>query len=273
MTRRDWVRDAHARLARAGVEAPRLEAQLLAACALGIERSQLLPHLEEPMSNTKEAHELLGRRLEGEPLAYLRGHREFFGREFRVGPGVLVPRHETETLVEVLLRLAPPGARVLDVGTGSGCIAVSAKLERPDLDVVAIDRSFAALRWADENRRALRAAIGLVRGDLVSPFPSRSFDVIASNPPYVARTDPLPAEVSQWEPAEALWAGDDGLAVFSRLAHETPRVLEAGGLLILEVGRGQSDAVIKEFKAKGWRHVETTPDLTGIPRILTLRMP
>lgn len=273
MTRSEWIRVAEDRLALAGVEAPRLEAQLLAATALELERSQLLPRLGEPMANRATADQLLERRLEGEPLAYIRGVREFFGRPFHVGPGVLVPRHETETLVEVLLGAAPIGATVLDVGTGSGCIAITAKLERPDLRVAGIDVSPDALRWAIRNREELGADVDLLAGDLVAPLRDQSIHVIATNPPYIAHADPLPREIAEWEPPGALWAGEGGFACYMRLAREAPRILDKGGLLVAEVGMGQSERVRDLFEVAGWEHVGTASDLGGIPRVVTLRMP
>jgi len=273
MTSREWVHAAESRLAAVGIEAPRLEAQLLAAYALEIDRSRLLPRLDDPMHAAESADRLLARRLAGEPLAYIRGVREFYGRSFRVGPGVLVPRHETETLVEALLRLAPPGARVLDVGTGSGCIALTASAERPDLRVAGIDRSPDALRWARANRQDLGLSVELVLGDLVSPFRDHAFDVLATNPPYIAQRDPLPNEIARWEPPEALWAGEDGLACYARLAREAPRVLVPGGVVLAEVGHTQSVPVVELFETAGCQLLETLPDLAGIPRVVALRVP
>lgn len=273
MTRRDWIRAAERRLAEAGFDAARMESQLLAAAAIGVERSHLLPQMDAPWSDTSSADELLERRLAGEPLAYLLGVREFFGRPFLVGPGVLVPRHETETVVEVLLRAVPEGARVLDIGTGSGCIAATLALERGDLTVVGIDVSTDALAYALANRDALGASVGLVAGDLATPFRARSFQAIATNPPYVALDDPLPRDVAEWEPAGALWAGEDGLAVYRRLSVEAGRVLEPGGVLVAEIGHGQGDAVAGLFGAAGWEVLDTVADLSGVPRAATLRVP
>jgi len=268
MTVHDWVRAAGARLAIAGVDASRLEAQLFAAHAQGMDRTSVLAH---PGALTPAlADELLERRLAGEPLAYILGYREFYGRRFSVNPSVLIPRQETETLVEAVLQTAQSGARVLDVGTGSGCIAITLKLERPDLSVTAVDISEAALATARENSTDLGADVAFHYSDLFSDV-SGAFDVIVSNPPYVADEALLSREIREHEPPIALFAGPDGMHLYGRMAETARPPLVAGGCLVVEVGDGMGDEVQAIFEVSGWQVVGVHPDLGGMPRALALR--
>ncbi|HVL39369.1 MAG TPA: peptide chain release factor N(5)-glutamine methyltransferase, partial [Fimbriimonadaceae bacterium] len=212
----EWVRTAERRLASAGVESSRLEAQMLAAHVLGVERSWLLAHPEAEV-NDLAGEVLLQRRESHEPLAYILGWREFYGRRFRVTPAALIPRQETEMLVDAVCELAPvPGSRVLDLGTGSGCIAISVKLERPDLILTASDVSPGALEVAEWNATELEASVELVLSDGFQALQGRVFDVIVSNPPYVALDEALPRDVVEWEPRQALFAGHTGLEFYKR---------------------------------------------------------
>ena len=272
MTVADWTRDASARLRDAGYEGARIEAEMILGHALGLSRSQILAHAGDAFAHGGAASALLDRRLAGEPLAYILGRREFFGRTFRVGPGVLVPRHETEVLVQAALDSLPASARVLDLGTGSGCIAATLALERPDLRVTAVDRSPAALTIAASNFEALSAPVQLVLGDACTPFAGGAFDAIVTNPPYVGDHDPLPRDVAEWEPPEALFAGPSGLDFYQRLAAEAPRVLVASGWLLGEVGDGQASAVGEVFAAAGWSVADPVPDLGGMERVVRAQM-
>ena len=215
------------------------------------------------------ADELLVRRLSGEPLAYILGYREFFSRRFSVDPSVLIPRQETETLIAPALRLARPGSRVLDLGTGSGCLAVTLKLERPDLEVCAVDISEAALAVARTNAEQLEANVSFCRSDLFEAVLG-TFDVIVSNPPYIAAEAPLPREIREYEPPEALFAGSDGMAIYTRIAASSAP-LAGDGHLIVELGDGMGGSVQGVFQANGWRTEEIVRDLGGTPRGLIVR--
>ncbi len=262
MTVGEWVRQATARLERAGIEAARLEAQLLAAHVELQDRSWVLAHPEAPLAE-HAAEGLLQRRESGEPLAYILGWREFYGRRFAVDRRVLIPRHETETLVEAALGFA--GGRVLDVCCGSGCVGLTLALERPEWRVVLSDVSPDALAVAERNRTDLRARATLVYCDLVGGL-SGPFDLVVSNPPYVGRGDALPREVADFEPALALYAEEDGLHIYRRMAAELPRVMAPEGVLLTEIGDGMEDAVAGCFGA--WRRLGSWRDALGTVRAL-----
>jgi release factor glutamine methyltransferase len=263
----DWIREALERLTAAGVEEPKLDAQLLAARVLGQDRSWVLAHPEAEIP--RGAEDLLERRVAREPLAYILGHREFFGRVFAVEPGVLVPRQETETLVEVALEGL--GGKVLDVGTGSGCLAVTIKLERPQWMVAACDVSQVALRVARYNAETLGATVHVTRSDLFEAFAGIQFGLIVSNPPYIPEGEQLQPEVGLFEPGEALFAGADGLAVYRRLAGEAAPFLTPWGHLVVELGDGMSSSVTALFEERAWTLVEIRNDLGGVPRAAVFR--
>jgi len=183
----------------------------------------------------------VARRRRGESLQYITGRAHFFGEVVRVGPGCLVPRPETELLVERALNGLVANARLLDLATGSGCIALAIGRQRPDCRIVATDISTAALRWARKNLR--RTGVELRRGDLFAPVAGELFDCICCNPPYVETQAILPSDVRGREPDEALFAGTDGLATIRHLLAEAPAHLLTGGRLILEIGAGQGEAV------------------------------
>jgi release factor glutamine methyltransferase len=267
----EWVRQAGERLAAAGIEAARLEAQMLAAHVLGVQREWVLAHGDHDFPDL-EGEALLQRRQAHEPLAYILGGREFFGRTFGVGPGVLVPRHETETLVEAALEWIDerPGAHtVLDLGAGSGCIAVTVALERPRLQVTGTDVSPKALERARENAERLGTRVEWILSDAFAGLAGRRFDLILTNPPYLGLHEALPRDVADFEPAEALFAGPSGLEFYELLADEASLHLEDGGALLAELGHGQADAVERLFGERGWHVHETRKDLSGTPRVLT----
>ena len=276
---RSW---AMAELRRGGVEAPDLTADILVAHTLGWDRVRVLSHPEIPLGEDARLRlvSLVHRRIAGEPLQYLTGEQEFYGLAMHVTPSVLIPRPETEILVEKALQLAAESAlwagHFIDVGTGSGCIAVAIAHELPRARVWAVDCSGSALRVARLNALRHRTAerVCLVRGDLLECFPLRpGFEFVLSNPPYVAlaESDNLPPEVRNHEPHEALFAGTSGLDVCRRLIPAAAPLLVPGGYLLMEIGAGQAEAVISMARRQGLIEAETLRDLRGIPRCLVLR--
>ena len=223
--------------------------------------------------------ELTNRRATHEPVAYITGVREFYGREFQVTPAVLTPRPETEILVETAVSLMPSSlllgseSVIVDVGTGSGCIAITLALECMSTHVVATDVSREALAIARANAAALGARVEFVNVPLIPP--GIQPDLIVSNPPYIPESDraSLPADVRDFEPAEALFAGPDGLDVIRQLVPAAFHALKPEGRLIMEIGAGQADAVAGIVKAAGFERPYVTSDLQGIPRIVVARKP
>lgn len=260
-----------------GLPSSRLDAEVLLADVLGVDRMRLYTHFDQPLGKDELAayRERIKRRLGGESVAYLTGRREFWSLPFQVDARVLVPRPETEGVVEAALaalagRRAPT---VADVGTGSGAIACAIAHERPDARVVAVDRSADALAVAAANARALEVEVELLEGDLLAPLgPFAPLDAICSNPPYVADGDwdALPPEVKR-EPRGALLAGADGLDALRRLVDGAPPLLAPGGALILEVGAGQARQVAELMRARGFATVEVRKDLAGIERVVVAR--
>jgi release factor glutamine methyltransferase len=238
---------------------------VLVAHLAGRDRSWVLAHPDAP--GPEGLDDLVARRAAGEPLAYLLGWREFAGHRFEVRPGVLVPRQETETLVEAVLD--GPGGTVLDVGTGTGCLAVTIKLARPNWLVAAVDVSRTAVRLARANAQRLGAEVFVVRGDLLTAFHGQRFAVIVSNPPYVRLDADLPRDV-RWEPPEALFAGPDGLGAYRRLAEQARGRLVPWGRLVVEIGDDMEAAVAEVFAGQGWTVQAVRPDLAGRPRAMTL---
>lgn len=268
----EWLRQATTRLDVAGIEAPRLEAQVLAAHVLHVDRSWLLAHPEHDFPELA-GEALLQRREAREPLAYLTGYREFHGREFGVDPSVLIPRHETEELIEAALEVGPAEGsyQVLDLGTGSGILAVTLKLDRPDWDVTAVDVSPEALSTASANARFHNAKVRLLHSDAFSALLGESFDLIVTNPPYIGHDEPLEPEVREHEPHTALFSGPTGLEFYERLAKEAPAHLEDGGRLLMEVGHRQASDVVDLFEKAGWQHETTRRDLSGVERVVGMR--
>jgi release factor glutamine methyltransferase len=267
-------------LARARVAgAARLDAQQLLAHHLGRPRAWLLAHDDEPIpaAAAAAADADLARRLAGVPLAYLTGEREFFGLMLEVGPDVLVPRPETEELVEWALELAPsaPQPTLIDLGTGSGAIALAFKQRAPQFEVTATDASAAALAIAQRNAARLKLELRWLLGDwwqaLERTQPER-FGLVVSNPPYIAEGDPhLPA--LRHEPAAALVAGGDGLAAIRVIVDGAVAHLAAGGWLLLEHGFSQGEAVRALLGGAGFVDVQTRADLAGLPRCTGGRRP
>jgi release factor glutamine methyltransferase len=262
-----------------GSPTPRLDAELLIGHALGLERIRLYTSFERPLAEPELAaiRALLERRGRREPVAYVLGRWGFHGLDLAVDERVLVPRPETEVLVDrclVLLR-GREAPHVLDVGTGSGAIALALKAARPDAGVTACDVSDEALQVARANAEALELELELVRSDLLAGLGGRRFDLIASNPPYVADRDidGLEPEVARFEPRVALTAGADGLDVLRRLAAAAPSALRPGGWLVCECGAGQAEAVSELMAAAGAQETAVDPDLAGIDRVVAGRWP
>jgi release factor glutamine methyltransferase len=268
---RDALDSAVVAITAAGSTTPRLDAELLLAEALGVDRARLLTDrdLEVTGPPVRRFQELVRRRsAEREPVAYLLGRRGFRRIELAVDPRVLVPRPETELLVEVALDL-PQGARVADVGTGSGAVALALKQERPDLDVLATDLSADALAVARANAARLGLDVAFVHADLLDGVPG-PLDAVLSNPPYVADADALPPDVARHEPHAALFGGPDGLDVVRRLV---PQAAAAAPFVALEVGAGQAEAVEGLLRDAGLGATARLPDLAGVERVVTGRRP
>lgn len=255
-----------------------LEAKVLLLRAAALSEERYLAAPERPCPPRAEAYfrRLLARRLAGAPLAYLAGTKEFWSIPFEVTPSVLVPRPETEVLVEKVLELSTRDEEtIVDVGTGSGCIAVALAKELPKARIEAVDVSERALRVARRNAARHRARhIEFRRSDLLSAYRGTGarFDFIVSNPPYVSRRewDALPADVRDFEPRRALLAGESGLELVERLVRRAGAFLEPGGYLIFEIGEGQRDRVLGLF-GRRWTEIETAWDLAGKPRVITAR--
>jgi release factor glutamine methyltransferase len=252
-------------------DSPRLDAELLLGQALGVPRASLAAHPESAVCEATQRRfaRLLARRAAGEPIAYLLGTREFWSLPLRVTPAVLVPRPETELLVERALSLenAAGALRVLDLGTGSGAIALALAAERPDWRLTAVDISAEALNVAKDNARALNCAgIDWRRGSWFDAVPGRRFDLIVSNPPYVAAGDPVLGQLAA-EPQLALASGPTGLEALSAIIDKSGAHLHAHGTLILEHGRAQAAAVAALLARHGFTEIRTHIDFSGNPRV------
>jgi release factor glutamine methyltransferase len=269
----ECLRRASEQLRAASVVNDVLDAQTLLAHALGQDRTYLIVQFNQPVAPEQQArfHALIERRAMGEPLQYITGRQEFFGLEFEVGPDVLIPRPETELIVEETIRLAQSSSPViLDLCTGSGCIAVALAREVQDARVAASDRSTAALRIARRNAARHNLDVAFVASDLLDAFAPHPFaDFITCNPPYVAAHElpSLQREVREWEPRIALTDFGDGLGFYRRL----PSRLRAGGCLLCELGYTQSAAVAALADPAVWEPPRLLDDLQGIPRTLVLK--
>ena len=257
------------------ISEPRFTAELLLCHALGCERVYLFAHPEQELREVEWLHygRYLDQRMRGKPLQYITHQQEFFGREFRVTSDVLIPRPETELLVETVLRMnRNTGEIAIDVGTGSGAIAVTLARDS-GLRVIGADISIAALEVARSNAEGLQANVEFVAADLLDSFADDSAGVVICNPPYVPEADrgSLQREVRDWEPAIALFGGADGTDFYKRLIPQSARVLKRGGVLAMEIGFGQAEAASQ--LADGWRDVHVIPDLAGIPRVLVCEKP
>lgn len=271
--------DALRQAASAGLD--RLDAQMLLLHALGRsphDRAWLIAHDSDPLAPERSARwtELLQRRQQGEPVAYLLGEKEFGGLTLQVDARVLVPRPDTEVLVDWALDALPqPGAtapRLLDLGTGSGAIALTIARRRPDAQVTATDASADALTVAQANAQRLGLPVRFAQGAWLAAVPGERFDVIASNPPYIAEGDPHLAALTH-EPISALTAGPDGLDDIRLIVAQAPAALNPGGWLLLEHGHDQAAAVREQLGAQGFEAVSSRTDLAGIERCSGGRWP
>ncbi|MBI3223110.1 MAG: peptide chain release factor N(5)-glutamine methyltransferase [Nitrosomonadales bacterium] len=251
----------------------RIEVQCLLQAVLQVNRAWLLTHAEQPLDDQQQARyaALLERRLCGEPIAYLLASREFYGLAFKVTPDTLIPRHETELLVELALQRMPQlqKCRVLDLGTGSGAIALSIAHARPDAEVVAVDVSAAALAVAQDNAQHLQVNNAtLLHSDWFSALQGECFDVIVSNPPYIAAGDAhLEQGDLRFEPLAALASGADGLRDIRRIVATAQHHLKAGGWLLFEHGYDQAAAARALLQQAGFAEVFSARDLAGIERV------
>jgi release factor glutamine methyltransferase len=261
-----------ARLQAAGCETPGLDAEVLLAHALGTRRVRLRSHPEDVPEQTAHARYLamIGRRASGEPLAYIVGYKDFWTLRLAVSPAVLVPRPETEMLIERALALRPePAARVLDLGTGSGAIALAVATERPHWDVTATDVSPDALNVARANAASHSLSrVQFLSGSWFEPLGECRFNLVMSNPPYIGAAEAeLMSVTLGYEPRLALSPGSDALASLRTIVHTAPPHLEHGGWLVLEHGATQAADVARELVVRGFRHVRSHRDLAGHERM------
>ena len=253
----------------AAVGVPRLTAEVLLGHAMHRERVYLYAHPEQELREVEWLHygRYLHERLQGKPTQYITKRQEFYGRDFRVTPDVLIPRPETEHVVQAALPFAREARRILDVGTGSGALAVTLQLET-GAEAFATDISAAAALVAADNAQRLGARVAVAVCDLMDGIAGGSVDMVVSNPPYVPRKDRegLQREVRDFEPDVALFGGENGFEIYERIVRDAPRVLRPGGVLVMELGFGSCNRVTELLG--GWKDVHVEPDLAGIPRVI-----
>jgi len=266
----------------ANVPSPRLNAETLLMFTLASDRAYLYAHPELELTNEEltRYHEALDQRTKGVPAQYITGHQEFWGLDFIVSPAVLIPRPETEHAVETALHLLMDSdlrsPRVLDVGTGSGCIALALASELSNAEIHACDVSPAALEIAEANAARLEMSerVQFHASDLLAKIPADlAFDLIISNPPYVAErdADSVEAQVRRFEPHNAVFGGETGLDVYQRLVPQARERLAANGWLVMEIGAGMEDDI--RALLRGWEEIGTVADLQGIPRVIAAKRP
>jgi release factor glutamine methyltransferase len=277
MQLRHAIQSAEQRLEAAHVGSPRMNAELLAMFVLGCDRAYLYAHSERPLTKDEIARydDALGERARGVPAQYITGHQEFWGMDLIVAPAVLIPRPETEHVIETVLELArdrPPG-NVVDVGTGSGCIALALAKEFPQTRIHATEISAEALEIARANaaRHQLQGRVQFHETDLLAGIEEGAFDYVVSNPPYIGEweADSVEAQVRRFEPRLALFAGHSGLEVFARLIPQARKALQPGGWLVMEMGHSGRERVGELLK--GWEEIRITNDLQGIARVVAAR--
>jgi release factor glutamine methyltransferase len=267
------------RLETADVGSPRLNAEVLLMFVLGVNRAYLYAHPERELTPEEGTRydEVLAQRATGMPSQYITGHQEFWGLDFVVSPAVLIPRPETEHLVETVLELARavPQPKIVDVGTGSGAIALSLAHELKTAEVYAVDLSADALEIARANaaRLQLEGRVKFAQSDVLSSLSEHDFDFVVSNPPYVGfdEADKVQKSVRDFEPRVAVFAGERGLDVIAPLIAQAHAALKSGGWLAMEIGYSMRDAVVSLLDPSLWDDVRVVPDLQGIPRVIAGR--
>ncbi len=277
MQLRQAIQTAVQRLQDAHVGSPRMNAELLAMFVLGCDRAYLYSHGDRALTKDETASydDALGERARGVPAQYITGHQEFWGLDLIVSPVVLIPRPETEHLIETVLELARDRVphRMVDVGTGSGCIALALAQEFPQAEVHATELSPEALEIARANaaRHQLQQCIQFHHTDLLAGMKEGAFDYVVSNPPYIGEweADSVEAQVRRFEPRQALFAGPSGLEMFARLIPQARNVLQPGGWLVMEMGHSSRDRVCELLK--DWEEIRVVNDLQGIARVVAAR--
>jgi release factor glutamine methyltransferase len=272
-TIREALDEATSQLVQSGMQSPRRDAELLLLHIAKLSRAELIAHPERVLSaeESSQFQAAIARRKLSEPIQYITGEREFYGLRFLVTPDVLIPRPETEHLVEAALNLVPAAEpfQIIDVGTGSGAIAIALAVARPQASIFALDISPAALEVAKTNAAAHAVGSRIVfrESDLLAGVTAESCDMVVSNPPYIAdhERESLDLEVAQYEPASALFAGPTGLEIYQRLIPQAAQALRRGGWLLMETGEGQDSQL--RLLLEGWSNVSFVADLQGIPRI------
>jgi len=286
VTLREILTSAVSRLTAASTPSPRMNAELLLMFTLECDRAYLHAHPERELNAEEQGRydEALAERVRGVPAQYITGHQEFWGMDLIVTPAVLIPRPETEHVIETVLRLASAGEgprpastlalRIVDVGTGSGCIALALAKELPRAEIHATDISPAALEIArvDAARHQLEGRVRFHETDLLQGFESNAFDFVVSNPPYVGESeeDQVQLEVRKFEPRQAVFAGATGLEVIALLIPQARSVLKPGGSLVMEISGTIAEGV--RGLLAGWNDVHITNDLQGIPRVISARV-
>ena len=276
MTLSEVVRRSTEWLAGKGSDTPRLDAEVLIGHALGLQRIELYTEADRPLTEDElaECRALIARRGEMEPVAHITGRRAFGRLDLEVTPDVLVPRPDTEVVVDLVVEMAPEGARIVDWGTGSGAIALSVADLRADVTVTGLERSPAALAVAQRNldaHPALEGRVRLLQSDGMAAVAGDRFDVVVSNPPYLVPADLERYPALRHEPEQALVAGPVGTEDHERVIREAADVLDPGGVAVLEVGEGQHDAVVAFLLTHGFADCITRPDLAGIVRVVAGR--
>lgn len=273
------------RLTAEHVPSPRMNAELLLMFALSCDRAHLYAHPERELTQeeAQRYEEALTHRIRGVPAQYITGHQEFWGLDLIVGPAVLIPRPETEHVIETVLRLTKEAKqsqtrtnlKIVDVGTGSGAIALALAKEFPEAEIHATDISPAALEIAEANaaRLQMESRINFCDGDLLAGLPDGEFDFVVSNPPYVGKSeeDQVQLDVRKFEPRDAVFAGDTGLETIERLVPAAEKALRPGGWLVMEIS-GTIATKVRDLLV-GWAEVEITHDLQGIERVVQARKP